>query len=176
MAKLNDKNENTEKIIHLMVTSLCDRKCPDCCNKQYDLNDIPYVTDEELKNADTLCITGGEPFKFSNPNEIAGYYKMKYPNIKNVYVYTNAIELEMYVCSGGLLKYIDGVSVSIKNRVDAFAFKAYIAKDENITNLSSNRLYVFNNLFDEEVDGFTVIQREWQKEFVPANNSIFRKV
>lgn len=82
----------------------------------------------------------------------------------------------MYVCSGGLLKYIDGVSVSIKNRVDAFAFKTYIATDENITNLSSNRLYVFNNLFDEEVDGFTVIQREWQKEFVPANNSIFRKV
>ena len=176
MVKLNDKNEKTEKIIHLMVTSLCDRKCPDCCNKQYDLNEIPYVTDNELKNAKILCITGGEPFKFSNPNEIAYYYKTKYPNIKNVYVYTNATELEEYLLRGKHLEYIDGVSVSIKNRVDAFVFKSYIVENENITNLSSNRLYVFNNLFDEEVDGFTVIQREWQKEFVPANDSIFRKI
>ena len=176
MVKLNNKNENTEKIIHLMVTSLCDRDCPDCCNKQYDLNNIPYVTDEELKNANTLCITGGEPFKFSNPNEIARYYRIKYPNIKNVYVYTNAIELVKYILREKHLEYIDGVSVSIKNKVDAFAFKSYIAIDKRITKLPSNRLYVFNNLFDEEVDGFTVIQREWQKEFVPANDSIFRKV
>lgn len=176
MAKLNDKNENTEKIIHLMVTSLCDRKCPDCCNKQYDLNDIPYVTEEELENANTLCITGGEPFKFSNPNEIARYYRIKYPNIKNVYVYTNAIELVEYILRGKHLEYIDGVSISIKNNVDAVAFKSYVATDKRITKLPSNRLYVFNNLFDEEVEGFTVIQREWQKEFVPANNSIFRKV
>lgn len=176
MAKLNDKNEKTEEIIHLMVTSLCDRDCPDCCNKQYDLNNIPYVTDEELKNANTLCITGGEPFKFSNPNEIARYYRIKYPNIKNVYVYTNAIELVEYILREKHLEYIDGVSVSIKNKVDAFTFKSYIATDKRITKLPSNRLYVFNNLFDEEVEGFTVIQREWQKEFVPANNSIFRKV
>ena len=176
MVKLNNKNEKTEKIIHLMVTSLCDRDCPDCCNKQYDLNKIPYVTDEELKNADTLCITGGEPFKFSNPNEIARYYRTKYSNIKNVYVYTNAVELEEYLLRGKHLEYIDGVSISIKNKVDAFVFKSYIATDKRITKLPSNRLYVFNNLFDEEVDGFTVIQREWQKEFVPANDSIFRKV
>ncbi len=116
MVKLNNKNEKTEKIIHLMVTSLCDRDCPDCCNKQYDLNNIPYVTNEELKNANTLCITGGEPFKFSNPNEIARYYRIKYPNIKNVYVYTNAIELEEYILRGKHLEYIDGVSISIKTK------------------------------------------------------------
>ena len=46
LAKLNDRTDKTKGIIHLMVTSLCDRNCPYCCNKQYDLNDIPYVTDE----------------------------------------------------------------------------------------------------------------------------------
>ena len=40
MAKLNEKTEETKKIIHLMITEKCNRKCPDCCNNQYDLNSI----------------------------------------------------------------------------------------------------------------------------------------
>ena len=55
---LNEYNEKTKGIIHLLVTSLCNRICEFCCNKQYDLNSIPYVTDEELKNCHTLCLTG----------------------------------------------------------------------------------------------------------------------
>lgn len=43
-ATLNDKNENTKKIIHIMVTTLCNRNCKFCCNKMYNLNDIPYVS------------------------------------------------------------------------------------------------------------------------------------
>ena len=54
-----------------MVTSLCNRDCKYCCNKQYDLNDIPYVTDEELREAETLCITGGEPFAFTKPGDVS---------------------------------------------------------------------------------------------------------
>jgi MoaA/NifB/PqqE/SkfB family radical SAM enzyme len=83
-----------KKIIHIMVTSLCKRNCEYCCNKQYDLNDIPYVTDEELRNAHTLLLTGGELFAFANPPEIAQYYKSRYPNIKAVYVYSNALNSE----------------------------------------------------------------------------------
>lgn len=39
------KTEN----IHLMVTPLCDRTCKYCCNNSYTLNDIPIITDEELR-------------------------------------------------------------------------------------------------------------------------------
>lgn len=69
----NNKNEK-KKVIHLMVTSLCNRDCKYCCNKQYSLDKIPYATSEELKNAETLLLTGGEPFAFTNPNEIAKHF------------------------------------------------------------------------------------------------------
>ncbi len=62
MAELNPKTDATKKVIHLMVTPLCNRNCRYCCNKQYDINDISYVTDEELREAEVLCLTGGEPF------------------------------------------------------------------------------------------------------------------
>lgn len=175
MSKLNDKNDRTEKIIHLLVTSLCNRNCKHCCNKQYDLNDIPYVTDEELKNAHTLCLTGGEPFLFCDPCAITHYYKRKYPNIKNVYVYTNATEFASWLgrnCIYG----IDGVNVSIKTKEDATMFDMVIANNDSVMELSSNLLYVFNNLYDKEPKGFTVIKRDWQEDFEPAYDSIFRRV
>ena len=96
MAVLNEKNENTVKNIHLMVTSLCDRDCPYCCNKQYDLSTISQVSNEELCRAENIFLTGGEPFTFSQPAEIADCLKRKYKNIKKVIVDTNAYELYCY--------------------------------------------------------------------------------
>ncbi len=175
MTILNEKNEVTKKIIHIMVTSLCDRNCKYCCNKEYNLNDIPYVTDEELRQAETICITGGEPFAFVSPCDIAKHYKRKYPNIKNIYVYTNALELAEYILNDGKIEFIDGVNVSIKCKKDAEMFNTIVKKDERIAKLPSNLLYVFDNLYNEYTENFKVFQREWQTEFQPANDSIFRK-
>lgn len=179
---LNEYNEKTKGVIHLMVTSLCLRNCPYCCNKQYDLNDIPYVTEDELKNCHTLCLTGGEPFEFTNPEKIAAYYKKRYPNIKKVYVYTNAVELYDF-CRRYYTSYsndIDGYNISIKTTADVVAF--YKMKDYSRFDYKENRLYVFDNLIKEETIptitnySWTVIKREWQPEFKPADDSIFRKV
>lgn len=175
MSILNEKNETTEKIIHILITELCDRDCKYCCNKQYDLHAVPYVTDEELRNAEILCLTGGEPFLYSQPNEIARYYKKKYPNIKKVYVYTNARELYWYLFEGGDLDYIDGLSISLKSLKDVSSF-IMLKDDLCVTSLSSNLLYVFDNLYDEECEGFKLIHREWQEDFKPATDSIYRRM
>ena len=175
---LNEKTEKTEKVIHLMVTSQCLRNCKYCCNKQYDLNSIPYVTDEELKKCKVLCITGGEPFSFTNPNEFAIFYKRRYPNIEKVYVYTNAKELKDY-----LDKYnptvenwkIDGLNVSIKHNLDRECF-SQIKDNPLIKSMKHNPLYVYEELYPEDSGNFTVKLRKWQKEFVPADDSIFRKI
>ena len=141
MSILNERNDNTKGVIHLLVTSLCNRKCKYCCNTQYDLNDIPYVTDEELREAHTICITGGEPFAFSDPCAFAKYYKYKYPNIQKVFVYTNALELGDYLQTGRKLTYLDGLTISIKNdslensrRVD-FEEPAIFSNTATINNL-----------------------------------------
>lgn len=186
MTKLNEKTNKTEKVIHLMVTSLCDRNCPYCCNMQYDLNSIPYVTDEELRKADTICITGGEPFKYANPSNIVYYYRRKYPNIKKFYVYTNALEFCQYIKTEHIidamlsLVCIDGLDISIKNELDKEAF-VKMMEDEYLKRILreknfNNRLYVFDNLYEGNPDGFTVIHREWQEDFVPCDDSIFRRV
>lgn len=182
---LNERSEKTKKIIHLMVTTLCKRKCPHCCNNQYDLKDIPYVTDEELKEAETLCITGGEPFAFTDPNEIAKHYKTLYPNIKNVYVYGNVLEFVEYLKRHGAGRYretienIDGLSLSIKSCTDLIHYVQLVSPLFNngyIFEGKSNRVYYFND--EMQISGygiFDVIKREWQEEFTPADDSIFRR-
>lgn len=179
MGVLNELNDTTKGIIHIMVTQLCDRNCRYCCNNQYDLNIIPYVNGEELKNAHTICLTGGEPFAYSQPVEIARYFKQKYPNIQKVYVYTNAYELDLWMQKQVNidLSNIDGLSISIKNTKDLFAFESALRENREVLKLKSNHLYVLNNLLNEEsCNGFNIIKREWQQEFVPAKDSIFRRI
>ena len=178
--------------IHLLVTTLCDRDCKYCCNKQYDVQNLQYVTDEELKDCRYLFLTGGEPFTYTNPNELARYYKEKYPNIEAVIVYTNAKELVSYLRQGGKLYHIDGLNISIKDNEDFYDYMSYIRGDFSICYLKHNRIYDFTgkvqeefltprapiNIFTERdgiLDFAELIHREWQKNFVPAEGSIFRR-
>lgn len=175
MAKLNKRNDKTKEVIHLLVTSLCNRNCKYCCNKQYDLGQIPYVTDEELDACKTICITGGEPFMFTDPCKIAFYYKSRFHNIENVYAYTNALELGLYL-SDHHLSSLTGLSVSIKTKSDLSAFEQHIVDNEEVVAMSSNFLYVFDNLTPKKLGNFKLFKREWQEEFEPATDSIFRRV
>lgn len=178
---LNEKTEATEKVIHLLVTSLCDRNCKYCCNKQYSLDEIPTVTEEELRKAEVVCLTGGEPFKYSNPCEIAAKLKRCYKNIKAVYVYTNAVELGQYIMrhDDATLACLDGLNVSLKCKADADAFENWIVHNQYVRNLPSNLLYVFDEADFSKVSfcgNFTYKERSWQPDFKPASDSIFRRI
>jgi len=162
------------KTLHLMTTSICDRDCPNCCNKQMNLNRVKYASRDDFMKCDVVCITGGEPILYSNVNEIAKKIKTNYPHINRVYVYANAFELLR-----GLDKTdsIDGFSVSIKCLPDVAAFRA-LENDPRISALNSNKLYVFDRLIkeDEAPRGWEYVEREWQEKFKPAKNCIFRKI
>lgn len=175
---LNDYTPETARNIHLLTTSLCDRNCRYCCNKQYDLSTIPQVSDEELYRAENIFLTGGEPFTFSQPNEIADWLKCKYQNIKRVIVYTNAYELYCYLAKNGSLNYIDGLTVSLKEFRDKDYFEGVLTYLKDCTKCKSNRLYYFNDFLIKGLDtsGFEVFAREWQPDFVPAPDSIFRRI
>jgi len=177
MAKLNEKNENTQKIIHLVITEYCDRNCPMCCNKQYDMSTVEYVTDEELKNAETVFLTGGEPFAYADPCKFAQELKDKYPNIKNIYVYTNAFELYEYLRRYERLYAINGVTISIKELIDCNVFEQYLAYNREIIKLDSNWVYTFPGFNDIEYPKRFFIRKDrvWQENFVPDPNSIFRR-
>ena len=181
---LNEKNEKTVKRIHLLVTDLCTRNCPNCCNKCYSLNDIPVVTDEELSKAEWLFLTGGEPFKFTNPSAIASYYKSKYPNIKYVIVYGNAADFLNYLVeSKGSTSGIDGVSLSVKDMRDVAAWERiwYMITDIDWTpqfnNLKHNITYNFTKKILDQFSDWPVVERTWvdYKEWKPCPDSIFRR-
>lgn len=166
---------------HIMVTSLCDRDCQYCCNKQYDLNDIPYITSEELSRMKRIYITGGEPFRYSDPCNIAKKLKREFKNIERVIVYTNALELGQYLLACRMvtcLHDIDGLTISIKSYADRFSYERYISRFDYVKRLKHNRVYVFPGFEDVKVDAehFQKIKRVWQEKFVPAPNCIFRKL
>lgn len=183
MSILNEKTEETSKKIHLMVTNLCSRHCPNCCNKCYSLDDIPLVTEEELKNCETLFLTGGEPFEFCDVDALAKYYKKHYLNIENVIVYGNVTEFFAYLMKGGKIHHLDGLSLSIKNGQDLEDWNEFLFPDLKeypnfFESLVHNRLYNFLN--DGELkasEKFPVIKRKWVnlKEWKPADDSIFRR-
>lgn len=50
-------------VMHLLITDKCDRDCKWCCNKQYDVNDIPVATKEDIVNffIDNLAVVDKKP-------------------------------------------------------------------------------------------------------------------
>ena len=177
---LNEKTPETVKRIHLMTTRLCSRNCPNCCNKLYGDDIVPFVTTEELSCCEELYLTGGEPFQFSQPAEIAKWFKTKYPNIKKVIVYSNALELKDYLEKAGRLDNIDGISLSIKDKRDVESFIEIVNLEKYMKPLKYNRVYVFNNLLPESCNtgSYVRINRTWQTldEYLPAPDSIFRRM
>lgn len=177
------------EIMHLMVLSKCNYNCELCCNKLYDIDKIPVATVEELKTIHTLCITGGEPFIASiNLNDFARSVKDGFPNVKNIFVYTSGVMLLYNLPQ--VFSYIDGLSICSKSIKDWLALEKIVnstSRDylNNISKLSSNRLYVFKEqvaLFEgrfkhiAEMLNLNVLYRTWDKEFKTPENEIFRRL
>lgn len=178
------KDDN--KIIHLFITNTCTHSCKFCCNKQYDIDEIPIVSVAELNYADTLLITGGEPFLFPDIDKWARLIKTQYENIRNIYVYTCGDSLFRYLDRGGSLNFVDGVNISPKT-LDDFRYVRLIIESnmmkDRISRLTSNRLYVFPEGEEyyyivkplENFSNFRIFHRKWQEEFVPQSG-IFRRL
>lgn len=165
-------------VMHLLITDKCDRDCKYCCNKQYNMNCISVASRKEFEEVDTVCLTGGEPFKYADPCAFALMLKCEFPNIKNVYVYTNAEPLYEWLEKNERRRLaftaLDGLSVSIKNMDDVSAFKSLVVHPL-IKQLKSNYLYVMNGLYPKQTGNFKMINREWQEDFKPAKNTYFRR-
>lgn len=183
--KKDYETDDNKKIIHLYVISRCTNSCPLCCNNEYDIEKIPVVTVDELKNAETVCLTGGEPFLYEGICDFAQSIKKQYPNITNIYVYTSGLSLGRWFTWRDL-HHIDGINISPKGKHDMDAlcriFKYNYLTDQ-IYKLKSSRFYQFPDIKDEWVEALNIdknstlkiIKREWQEHFEPVSG-IFRRI
>lgn len=169
-----------KEIMHLFILKTCSNKCPLCCNKLYNIDEIPVATVTELKEVHTVCLTGGEPFMYYNLNDMAWSLKAQYPNIKNIYVYSSGKSLESYLEAHNYypkcLSNIDGLNVSPKSTTDWLAFEGFYDL-KPLRRLKSNRLYVFDkDKTNRKYKGWDVIGRKWDKTFNTPDNEIFRRL
>lgn len=178
--------------LHLYIINRCTHNCPLCCNKQYNIDEIPAVTVEDLKAVDTICLTGGEPLLYGGITDFAKRIKSQYRNVKYIYVYTSGDTLLHFFNARlhffGLMKYLDGVSIAPKTKNDIQCIEAVFGHRPYrtvVSALSSNRIYVFpehekemQKILDgvRGLDNFHIIKREWQEDFNPADDSIFRRL
>lgn len=177
-----------EKIVHLYIINECGKKCPMCCNKFYDMDKVPTVTADELKSADTVCLTGGDPFLYSNLQTFIDRLRKQYPNIKNLYAYTSGGALYHYLnLNWAYFSKLDGVSIAPKDVDDWMALKNILQNYRYnicISAMKSNRLMVFDNQRtnfekfrkDIELSMFTILGRKWDEKFNVPENEIFRKL
>lgn len=177
--------ENEIKEIHLFLLEKCDHACKLCCNKQYDIDKIPVITVDELKQAETILFTGGEPFLIGNElSSLASGIKAQYSNIKNIYVYTSGPALLEYLEDDNTLSYFDGVSIAPKNKYDVACLEAlFFRYNRVLNNLRSNRIYMFPEFKDKieiiynssDIHHTELIDREWQETFEPGPG-VFRRL
>ena len=188
--------------LHLLVTKKCHHNCPLCCNKQYDLNEIPVVTEKDVKNADMVCITGGEPLLYPQQLECLllnihnirqeQYPGLSYNNKKPIILYTTGKDLDILQNYPTCRMILNGLSIGPKSYNDWKDLERFIdyakSRFTDVCKLTKNRLYVFPEwkiVADEFIKDhdwffgkfdFEIIDRKWQTAFKPAKDSIFKRM
>jgi organic radical activating enzyme len=162
------------KKLRLLFTEKCNKKCEGCCNKDWNIEDLPICN--SYSDYEEILITGGEPMLFvdelllliKNIREKSLYSK--------IYLYTAYVaELEK------VLPYIDGVTITLHEQNDYLEFKNFL--DRNIPSLyywrhKSLRLHIFKGIeFKYITELFKVKSNiEWIKNCPLPQDEIFMRV
>lgn len=111
------------KKLRLLVTSNCMNNCPLCCNRQFDINEIPIV---DRWDYEEIMITGGEPFLY--PNRLEDFCKSIRELTSQmgctppkIYIYTS--RCKWYDIERAIKYYADGLVVAPHSKDDIVYFK-----------------------------------------------------
>ena len=133
------------KKLRLLITKKCNRTCEGCCNKDYDLDALPVITD--FTKYDILLITGGEPMLYPHlVKHVCQLARAQNYKIK-IIVYTAKTRF-IYELLGMLSEtFIDGITFTCHDQQDA----DNLARREIwVKNTSMLRLNVFEGIVLEK--------------------------
>ena len=128
--------------LRLLLFEKCDRNCEGCCNKDWDLNALPTITD--FWEYDEVLLTGGEPLlEPFRVISIAKRIKAQAPRAKIV-LYTAKIDNWKDVLC--VLHYVDGLTVTLHDQSDVYAFQFLNSILKGLKHSKSLRLNIFKNI------------------------------
>lgn len=143
--------------LRLLVTKECPRKCPGCCNNDWDLENLPTISSgDQLVGYKEVLLTGGEPLHGIHIQTIVNILRKvrKFNPEAKVYVYT-AEALGAWVA---LIAGVDGITLTLHHTNDAtdreFLFLNSCLRNnyKNITTNKSMRLNIFKEVeFDRSL-------------------------
>jgi hypothetical protein len=130
--------------LRLLVTDQCDRACPGCCNKQWDLSKLPIA--DQFNGYDEIMITGGEPL-LDVVKTIAIITELHVATYAPIFVYTAKLEPASDVLA--VLIMADGITVTLHEQND---FDKWLHLDDALAHFpdlfsdKSLRLNIFKNV------------------------------
>lgn len=124
--------------LRLLLWSECNRACPGCCNKQWNLDALPVCCD--LTGFEEVILTGGEPML--NPSAIHRVVA-QVPSHVPVIVYTAKVDDLAEVLD--LLTVVEGLTVTLHEQADVDPFLSLLAATRTWRH-KSLRLNVFRGV------------------------------
>ncbi len=101
--------------LRLLLFEKCNRNCKGCCNKDFDLKNLPIADNDSIRGKDMIILTGGEPML--NPSLIIRVTQdIKSVSAAPVIVYT--AKIDDYDTTINVLQYVDGMTVTLHKQDD----------------------------------------------------------
>jgi organic radical activating enzyme len=135
-----------KKQLRLLVTDKCNRSCVGCCNKQWNLNELPIANMDELNMYELIMITGGEPLLFDTQLRklLTNLQSVSAPKI--LYTANPIVEL-IYLFVDKLL---DGVTITLHTADDINIFLLFDTALHSIQHYDTyDTLSLRVNIFNE---------------------------
>ncbi len=106
-------------ILRLLLWSACDRSCAGCCNGDWDVDNLPVVTEREIAHAEMILLTGGEPMLC--PDRVKSY--VNYLRARTI---QHPIPIILYTAKPERLPemdlHLDGFTVTLHEQADVAPF------------------------------------------------------
>ena len=164
--------------LRLLLLSQCNRECPGCCNKDWDLGGLPIA--DSYKEYDEIFITGGEPMLKPDLIRRAVEEIREENPTAPIYLYTAKPDPELVTL---LQTHLDGVTLTLHEPEDlgpTFIQFYYSVQALGFTETKSLRLNIFSNVHynyrDFPLDGWGVKDGiEWIKDCPLPVNEEFKQ-
>jgi organic radical activating enzyme len=109
-----------KKSLRLLLFEECNRDCPGCCNKDWDLNSLESETSYE--DYDEIILTGGEPML--RPGFVIDVVEeLRRKTDAKIYMYTAKVDRLISILA--VLKILDGITVTLHTKKDINSFKRF---------------------------------------------------